>query len=168
MLPTDSEQNSIQASTCRFTCFHYCYRTWGFLQASVRLLSGSTKQCKQQWMLFLLEMVSSAAIPGTLVTVAMHMFHIILKFAQFWNCAVHFRNPNSVQQIAEELHTLKTVQFVYSISGFGIVTVNGLMSKLLPTAVTAQLVGFLHPSITSERGIVTKELSLTLNTPSSC
>ena len=71
-------------------------------------------------------------------------------------------------EITEKLHALKTVQFVYSISGFGIVTVNGMMSKLLPTAVTAQLVGFLNPSITSEKGIVIKELSLTLNTPSSC
>ena len=39
--------------------FPYCCRIWGFLQASVRLLSGNTKQCKLQWMLFLLEMVSN-------------------------------------------------------------------------------------------------------------
>ena len=92
--------------------FHYCYRTWGFLQASVRLLSGSTKQCKQQWMVFLLEMVSSACHssdtgescnayiprnPGicTILEFAQHIFGILIMCSNL--------------EILEELHNLKTV-----------------------------------------------------------
>ena len=57
---------------------------------------------------------------------------------------------------------------VICLLNLGIHCINGLMSKLLPTVVTAQLVCFLHPAPTQEKEVVVEELSLTLDAPSSC